>query len=166
MEIAPSYWNEKRSMPLLPWLPASRKKRFPVTKRSPKASDNNERERASVAAIVENDKKIAQDLKGIFGVVNGNDEEDKKKKKRSMENNEKETKLEATRQQHSSMMAPHHSHENGEKKRSLKKRSPNNDGDNEEDDENGNFIEFFSLMHARLNINKTFFFLSHIFSFK
>lgn len=38
IEVAPNYWSQKRSMPLLPWLPA-KKKRFPVAKRSPKESD-------------------------------------------------------------------------------------------------------------------------------
>lgn len=38
IEFAPNYWSQKRSMPLLPWLPAQKKKRFPVAKRSPKES--------------------------------------------------------------------------------------------------------------------------------
>lgn len=163
VEVAPGYWNdEKRSMPLLPWLPASRKKRFPVTKRSPKATEN-ELVKASAAAIIENDEKIAQDLRGIFGAVNDDVKDTKKKKKRSMEetvhdkNNRKEAVLEANpQQQHSSMMmmAPHHSHVSDDKKRNLKKRSSTPDDENEEnDEENGNF----AFVHARLNINKTFF---------
>ncbi|KAL7049856.1 hypothetical protein ACKWTF_003881 [Chironomus riparius] len=80
-EIAPSNWNDKRSMPLLPWLPAQRKKRFPVTKRSPKM---NESEMARVVA--ETSDKVSKDLQGIFGGVvdsKAMQEDDKKKKKRS-----------------------------------------------------------------------------------
>lgn len=62
---------------MLPWLPASRKKRFPVAKRSAKAlitSDTTE--------------KVSQDLKGIFGSPsgpekNGVEEAKAMKKKRS-----------------------------------------------------------------------------------
>lgn len=147
VEVAPVYWNEKRSMPLLPWLPASRKKRFPVTKRSPKVTEN-ELVKASASAIIENDEKIAQDLRGIFGAANDDANDDKKKKKkRSMEetthekNNKKEAMLAANhQQQHSSMMiAPHHSLDNDDKKRNLKKRSSSPDEENDDEEENGNF---------------------------
>lgn len=69
-------------MPLLPWLPAQRKKRFPVTKRSPKMNEN---EMARV--VSETSDKVSKDLQGIFGSAVDNkaidDDEDKKKKKRS-----------------------------------------------------------------------------------
>lgn len=134
-EVAPSYWEDKRSMPLLPWLPASRKKRFPVTKRSPKVNENELSH--SSAAAGDNDK-ISQDLKGIFG-DNSADSDDDKKKKRSMD----EMMNNGEHEQHSSMMAPHHSHDSShdDKKRNLKKRSPteNDDDEEEPDNENGNF---------------------------
>jgi hypothetical protein len=68
-------------MPLLPWLPAQRKKRFPVTKRSPKMNEN---EMARV--VSETSDKVSKDLQGIFGGAVDNkatEEDDKKKKKRS-----------------------------------------------------------------------------------
>lgn len=76
--MAPAYWNDKRS-PMLPWLPAPRKKRFPVTKRSPKVNDE-------VIPPPETKEKVSQDLQGIFGATEGDKngvEESKKKKKRS-----------------------------------------------------------------------------------
>lgn len=134
-EIAPSYSNEKRSMPLLPWLPASRKKRFPVTKRSPKANEN-ELVKASVAEIAANNEKIAEDLKGIFG--SANDNESKKKKKRSMDE-AKNKEIFVPQPDHSSMsmmMTPHHLHE--DKKRNLKKRNSKDDDEDEEEEEDKN----------------------------
>jgi hypothetical protein len=123
-------------MPLLPWLPASRKKRFPVAKRSPSISET-ELVKETAAEIVKNNDKITQDLKGIFGAINDGD--DKMKKKRSMDemnhesNTEKETKPMA-----------HHSHENVEKKKILKKRSSDYE---EEETEHGNSYQIL----ARLN---------------
>ena len=68
-------------MPLLPWLPASRKKRFPVTKRSPKA--NNE----LIISTPEPNEKVSKDLQGIFGGNNKHgDVESSMKMKRSSEN--------------------------------------------------------------------------------
>ena len=62
-------------MPLLPWLPASRKKRFPVAKRSPKE------------ILPQTSEKVSQDLKGIFGETekHGVADDNKMKKKRSNE---------------------------------------------------------------------------------
>lgn len=68
-------------MPLLPWLPAQRKKRFPVTKRSPKL---NESELSRVT--LETSDKVSKDLQGIFGSADdtkADSDDDKKKKKRS-----------------------------------------------------------------------------------
>lgn len=78
-DVASYYSSDnKRSMPMLPWLPATRKKRFPVTKRSPKA-----------LIAPESTEKVSQDLKGIFGasnaVKNGVDESKAKKKRSSDE---------------------------------------------------------------------------------
>lgn len=131
-------------MPLLPWLPASRKKRFPVTKRSPSISET-ELVKETAAEIVKNNDKITQDLKGIFGAINDGNE-DKMKKKRSMDemnhesNKEKETKPMADQHQHSSMMA-HHSNENAEKKKILKKRSSDDEDDESEHGEHGKFYQ-------------------------
>lgn len=135
-EVAPSNWEDKRSMPLLPWLPASRKKRFPVTKRSPKVNEN---ELSHSSAAAEGNDKVNQDLKGIFGDKSADSNDDKKKKKRSMD----EMNHGDAHEQHvSSMMAPHHSHDSSsidDKKRSLKKRSTQFDDDEDEpDNENGN----------------------------
>lgn len=63
-----SYQKMKRDYPMLPWLPASKKKRFPVAKRSPRPNDFRDM----------TDEKVAHDLKEIFGEV-----DDDKKKKRS-----------------------------------------------------------------------------------
>lgn len=135
-------------MPLLPWLPASRKKRFPVTKRSPKVNEN---ELSHSSSIGGSNDKINQDLKGIFGANTQDSDDDKKKKKRSMDeiNHTDSVKLEPDRQQHSIMMAPHHSHDSGDdKKRNIKKRSPSDDNDDEEpDNDNGNFT-FYALKHV------------------
>lgn len=52
--------KQKRDYPLLPWLPASRKKRFPVAKRSPRPQTE-----------VSTDDKVAKDLKEIFESTEG-----------------------------------------------------------------------------------------------
>jgi hypothetical protein len=126
-------------MPLLPWLPASRKKRFPVAKRSPSISET-ELVKETAAEIVKNNDKITQDLKGIFGAINnGNDAS--MKKKRSMDEMDHQSNIKnADHQQHSSMMA-HHSHENENagKKKILKKRSNDDDDADGEHNEHGMF---------------------------
>lgn len=50
----------KRSYPILPWLPASKKKRFPVSKRSPKNYE-------SAADISGTKEKVSKDLDALFG---------------------------------------------------------------------------------------------------
>uniref|UniRef100_A0A336LNG4 CSON015037 protein n=1 Tax=Culicoides sonorensis TaxID=179676 RepID=A0A336LNG4_CULSO len=62
--------KKKRGYPILPWLPASRKKRFPVAKRSPAPDEFQGM----------TDEKVARDLKEIFG---GSEFDDKKKKRSS-----------------------------------------------------------------------------------
>lgn len=77
--MAPNYWmDKKRSYPMLPWLPATRKKRFPVAKRSPPSTPAEVFKSAAGT-----DEKVAKDLSDIFGNQPMGDDEDKKKKKRS-----------------------------------------------------------------------------------
>lgn len=61
--MGPMYWNanteKKRTYPILPWLPASRRKRFPVTKRSSNFNEHNPLNAGT------NDK-VVKDLKAIF----------------------------------------------------------------------------------------------------
>ncbi|XP_063698646.1 zinc finger CCCH domain-containing protein 13 isoform X2 [Culicoides brevitarsis] len=64
--------KKKRDYPMLPWLPASRKKRFPVAKRSPPAGEFHD--------TMNTDEKVTHELKEIFGDAG---EEEKKKKKRA-----------------------------------------------------------------------------------
>ncbi|XP_055531774.1 uncharacterized protein LOC129722393 [Wyeomyia smithii] len=65
----PPMQEKKRTMPMLPWLPASRRKRFPVAKRSPKPE----------TAISGTDEKVAKDLQALF------EKPVEQKKKRSSE---------------------------------------------------------------------------------
>ncbi|XP_035911700.1 uncharacterized protein LOC118512022 isoform X2 [Anopheles stephensi] len=53
----PPMQERKRTLPILPWLPATRKKRFPVAKRSPKPE----------APPSGTDEKVAKDLQALFG---------------------------------------------------------------------------------------------------
>lgn len=126
VEVAPSYWSDKRSMPMLPWLPASRKKRFPVTKRSPKV------------IAPETSEKVSQDLKGIFGALESEktDDSDSKKKKRSNDDSHPLTaehveKNAMTMHEHNNM----HAHE--AQKRVKKRDISDPDDDDENDNENG-----------------------------
>lgn len=74
-EQAPLYWNnQKRDFPILPWLPATRKKRFPVSKRSPAKFVPNESQKSEL------NEKVEKDLQDLFGANVG---EENKKKKRS-----------------------------------------------------------------------------------
>lgn len=63
IEVAPAYWVDKRS-PLLPWLPAARKKRFPVSKRSSSSMTKDDIFRSASGT----DDKVVHDLQGIFGM--------------------------------------------------------------------------------------------------
>lgn len=81
LEMAPNYWTDKkRGYPMLPWLPATRKKRFPVAKRSPPSPPED-----VFRSAAGTDEKVAKDLKDIFGDQSMGDDGDKKKKKRSNE---------------------------------------------------------------------------------
>uniref|UniRef100_A0A182SYE5 Uncharacterized protein n=1 Tax=Anopheles maculatus TaxID=74869 RepID=A0A182SYE5_9DIPT len=53
----PPMQERKRTLPILPWLPATRKKRFPVAKRSPKPE----------APPSGTEEKVAKDLQALFG---------------------------------------------------------------------------------------------------
>ncbi|XP_058054755.1 uncharacterized protein LOC131206276 [Anopheles bellator] len=53
----PPMEERKRTLPILPWLPATRRKRFPVAKRSPKPE----------MVPSGTDKKVAKDLQALFG---------------------------------------------------------------------------------------------------
>jgi hypothetical protein len=129
VEVAPSYWNDKRSMPLLPWLPASRKKRFPVTKRSPKV--NNE----LIIASPEANEKVSKDLQGIFGGEGGKHGvgESSMKKKRSSENTHA-LSVDSSKKEEKSQMENVHVHE-AHKKRKRDVSDP--DDDDEAENDNG-----------------------------
>jgi hypothetical protein len=131
-------------MPLLPWLPATRKKRFPVTKRSPKSESEVKK------VVMETSDKISKDLEGIFGdtenlkKVTG---DDKKKKKRSSEDAQptsaiSDDKTKNINEQHTVMSAQPTSHD---KKRNVKRSAPVEEDD---DNENGNFMKFYRMPHC------------------
>jgi hypothetical protein len=138
VEVAPSYWNDKRSMPLLPWLPASRKKRFPVTKRSPKV--NNE----LIIASPEANEKVSKDLQGIFGGEGGKDGDAKSstKKKRSSEKTHA-LSVDSLKKDEKSQMENVHVHE-AHKKRKRDVSDPDDEEDGETD--NG-MLELRALTH-------------------
>jgi hypothetical protein len=73
--VVPLYWEtagaKKRALPILPWLPATRKKRFPVAKRSPKSLE-------SETSVSGTNEKVAKDLQAIFS-----DKVEEKKKRSS-----------------------------------------------------------------------------------
>lgn len=133
VEVAPSYWNDKRSIPLLPWLPASRKKRFPVTKRSPKVNSE------MLVTPPEANKKVSQDLQGIFGATDSEKkgvENMKMKKKRSSDDShplfmaDSSIKDENSHMVHDKMVA------HTEQKK-QKRNASDPDDDEEVDNENG-----------------------------
>lgn len=80
--LTANYYGQvkKRDYPILPWLPASRKKRFPVAKRSPRPEELKR---------IANDDKVVKDLKAIFGE---NMDDDDKKMKRSSDDQINEDK--------------------------------------------------------------------------
>jgi hypothetical protein len=127
VEVAPN-WNDKRSMPLLPWLPATRKKRFPVTKRSPKV--NNE----LIIALPQTNEKVSKDLQGIFGGESGKDGESSMKKKRSSEPAHALTVNGAKKEEKSQMVNVHVHEPHRKRKRDIQDPS---DDDEETDNDNG-----------------------------
>lgn len=119
-------------MPLLPWLPASRKKRFPVAKRSPKANE------LAIVATVPNEK-VSQDLRGIFGSSKSekNGDVGSIKKKRSSDDshaltaNDSKKNVMPVMHEHSNMMHVH------EARKKHKRDVSDPDDDDEADNENG-----------------------------
>jgi hypothetical protein len=117
-------------MPMLPWLPATRKKRFPVTKRSPKV--NNE----LIIASPETNEKVSKDLQGIFGGESGKhgDGEVSMKKKRSSGPSHA-LAVDSSKQDEQPQMVNVHVHEAHTKK---KRDAPEPDDEAEEtDNDNG-----------------------------
>uniref|UniRef100_A0A6B2E8S2 Putative calponin similarity domain-containing protein n=1 Tax=Phlebotomus kandelakii TaxID=1109342 RepID=A0A6B2E8S2_9DIPT len=82
--------DKRRTFPALPWLPASRRKRFPVTKRSPAPEEVN---------VSGTDEKVVKDLQGIFGEGNG-----ESKKKRSSDDKDNHS------HDHDHAEGPHENH--------------------------------------------------------
>lgn len=145
MYYGPPMEERKRQMPMLPWLPASRKKRFPVAKRSPKPE--------SMASGT--DEKVAKDLQALFGApeekkkrssdepavekkeVKQNDTKTQEKRDASGEEHEEHSSEEHEDDEHDHEHDHDHDHEHDheesseehegddddKKKRSVKKRS-------------------------------------------
>lgn len=119
-------------MPLLPWLPASRKKRFPVTKRSPKLNSE------MMITQPKASEKVSRDLKGIFGMNEKGVDDATAKKKRSSSDIDAPTVDKTINEQKS------HEHEGMQSHGASKKRKRNAadpDDDEEADNENGIQIE-------------------------
>lgn len=125
VEVAP-YWNEKRA-PMLPWLPAQRKKRFPVTKRSPKVNND------LIIAAPETNEKVSKDLQGIFGGGKQVAGEASMKKKRSSEPAHV-LAVESSKKEKKSQMGNMHVHESHKK---LKRDASDPDDDDEAENDNG-----------------------------
>lgn len=121
-------------------MPASRKKRFPVAKRSPKASE-------LVKAAPETNEKVSQDLRGIFGSSkaekNGDIDAVAAKKKRSSDDSHPPATADKTGEamhEHSNMM---HAHVMGKKQ---KRDISDPDDDDEADNENGMCAHFHNVL--------------------
>lgn len=133
-EVALYYSNDKRFMPMLPWLPASRKKRFPVTKRSSKTN-----------GAPETPEKVSQDLTGIFGTSTekSNVDDNKVKTKRSSDATHPllvENAKKAENSQTKSMFAPM-----AEKKRKREVSDPDDEDETDnENEEEGTLILIFA----------------------
>lgn len=116
-----SYWSpppqsmdkKKRNFPILPWLPATRKKRFPVAKRSPKPLSDD------ISRTGTNDK-VAKDLSAIFG-DSAPPQADKKKKR----SNDEVLKNSDLASDHKAEKKNDHSHHDENK---------HDDGENDNDD--------------------------------
>lgn len=113
---------------MLPWLPASRKKRFQVTKRSPNAN-----------IAPETAEKVSQDLKGIFGTTTEkNDVDDNKTKmKRSSEETHPLTVDKAKKPETLKSIRMHVPM--AEKKRKREVSDPDEEDDADNNEEEGKF---------------------------
>jgi hypothetical protein len=149
-------------MPLLPWLPAQRKKRFPVAKRSPSTSINN------MVNIASKDK-VSQDLSGIFGDNDKNSadnvNDDKKKKKRSSNEMNTHQHSEIThglkiddKKLHSSAIKLLNDNDDGKNMDDRKRNVKRSADDDEDDNDNGKLKSFLTSIPIDSNI--IFFFLS------
>lgn len=142
-------------MPLLPWLPASRKKRFPVTKRSPKV--NNE----LIIPTPEANEKVSKDLQGIFGGDSKHgDVESSMKMKRSSENTHALLHGSSTKDGKSQMENVHVHEAHKKQKRDVSVTDDSNEAEND----NGmfnlktlthNLITLFSLFSIHNHANQT-----------
>ncbi|GAB0094242.1 uncharacterized protein DMENIID0001_095020 [Sergentomyia squamirostris] len=94
--------DKRRTFPALPWLPATRKKRFPVAKRSPAPEGIN---------VSGTDEKVVKDLQGIFG--DGDDE----KKKRPDDVKEHDHEHDHDHTDNHENHEDHHDHDNDDKKK-------------------------------------------------
>lgn len=99
----PPMEEKKRTMPILPWLPASRKKRFPVIKRSPKPEP----------VTTETDEKVAKDLQALFGSP-----EEKKKRSSGPEVEKKQSKTNETKSHEKRDASAEHEHDEHEERSS------------------------------------------------
>lgn len=121
-------------MPLLPWLPASRKKRFPVTKRSPKVNTE------MLVTPSDANKKVSQDLQGIFGAKEtAKNGVESMKKKRSSDETRPMFMAENPKKVESSlaMMHEHHKTPPHSAQKKQKRNASDPDDDEEADNENG-----------------------------
>lgn len=115
-------------MPMLPWLPASRKKRFPVTKRSPKA-----------LTPPATNEKVSQDLKGIFGATENqkNGDSESKKKKRSSDDSHALMADNSMKDEKSKVMHEHGNMHVHEAQKKQKRNASDPDDDEDVDNDNG-----------------------------
>lgn len=143
IEVAPAYWVDKRS-PLLPWLPAARKKRFPVSKRSSSSMSKDDIFRSASGT----DEKVVHDLQGIFGMrpqIKAQELNFNNKKKRSSDVIEDSPSVTTTKDTDYIKEEPKTTQQNVvELDTKDKKRSDDDDSDDEADNEKGN-AKTFSL---------------------
>jgi hypothetical protein len=119
---------------MLPWLPATRKKRFPVAKRSPAKYTPEEIFRSAAGT----DDKVARDLKGIFGEDSQDD--DKKKKKRSSDG-EIATLLELDKKDEHKMQKKSPEPAKEEHEHRSQHQSPKEKDEDDDDEEEGMQIQ-------------------------
>ena len=147
IEVAPAYWVDKRS-PLLPWLPAARKKRFPVSKRSSSSMTKDDIFRSASGT----DEKVVHDLQGIFGMrpqLKAQELNFNNKKKRSSDvTHEEDSPLVTTTKDTDDIKEEPKTKQQvvAELDSKDKKRSDDDENDDEADNEKGN--ENFSLPNS------------------